>query len=295
MFTGVITPIVTPFHRDEEQSINYEATKQLIEHLIHKGVNGIFILGSNGEFHVISSQEKIEFAKFVVEVVNKRVPVYAGTGSCSTQEALHLSKEMEKAGVDALSVITPYFLAPTEDELYTYYSDIAKSVKLPIVLYNIPKATGINLSKDLVKRLAEIENIKAIKDSSGNEENVLAYLEIAKDKDFEVLMGSDSKISFGYTQGASGAVAGTSNVITDVVVNLDKALKQKDYKQAQKYQDDIEEIRKVLKYGTVPSVIKRAMELADIAPVGPARKPVQELSETVDTEIKNMLMYYNLI
>ena len=110
---GIITPIVTPFHRDAEQSINYEATQQLIDHLIAKGVKGIFILGSNGEFHVIEEAEKIEFAEKVIQMVDHRVPVYVGTGACSTKETIRLSKKMEELGADALSVITPYFLTPT--------------------------------------------------------------------------------------------------------------------------------------------------------------------------------------
>ena len=111
MFEGIITPIVTPFNRDKG-SINYEATEKLIEHLIKKGVNGIFILGSNGEFHVIDEDEKVEFAKKVIEIVNKRVPVFVGTGACSTREAIRLSIKMEELGADALSVITPYFIKP---------------------------------------------------------------------------------------------------------------------------------------------------------------------------------------
>ncbi|MEE0383318.1 dihydrodipicolinate synthase family protein, partial [Amedibacillus dolichus] len=109
MFEGIITPIVTPFHRDAQESINYEATKQLIDHLIEHGVKGIFILGSNGEFHVIDEEEKVAFAKRVIEIVNKRVPVFVGTGCCSTRETIRLSKKMEELGADALSVITPYF------------------------------------------------------------------------------------------------------------------------------------------------------------------------------------------
>ena len=111
---GIITPIVTPFHRDAEESINYEATKQLIDHLIDHGVKGIFILGSNGEFHVLSEEEKVAYAKAVIDIVDHRVPVYVGTGCCSTKETLRLSKKMEALGADALSVIPPYFLKPSD-------------------------------------------------------------------------------------------------------------------------------------------------------------------------------------
>lgn len=295
MFEGIITPIVTPFYRDAEQSINYEATKQLIEHLIQKGVQGIFILGSNGEFHVLDEEEKIEFAKQVVAFVNHRIPVYAGAGCCSTKASIRLSKKLEATGVDALSVITPYFLKLTDEELYEHFKEIAGSVHIPILLYNIPKVTGCNIPVEVVARLADIKSIRGIKDSSGDEENLKAYLEVSKQKDFHVLIGSDSKISFGYTNGASGAVAGTSNVITDVLVKLNYALRTADTLMADRFQKDIDVLRSVLKLGTVPSIMKRSMELADIANVGPARKPVRECNSEEDQKIKEMLHYYGLI
>ena len=279
---GIITPIVTPFHRDEEQSINYEATKQLI-------------LGSNGEFHVIEEAEKIEFAEKVIGMVDHRVPVYVGTGACSTKETIRLSKKMEELGADALSVITPYFLTPTEEELVQHFTAVAESVSIPIILYNIPKATGCNLSAEVVGRLAEVENIRGIKDSSGKEENLKAYAELAKRDDFDLLIGSDSKISYGYALGASGAVAGTSNVITEVLVELDRALRNGETEKAEEMQKDIDVLRGVLKLGTVPVVMKRAAELAGIAEIGPARKPVLECSVQDDEKIKEMLQHYHLL
>ena len=294
MFEGIITPIVTPFHRDEEQSINYEALEKLINYLIEHGVKGIFILGSNGEFHVIDEEEKVELAKRTIEIVNHRVPVFVGTGCCSTRETVRLSRKMEELGADALSVITPYFLKPTNENLYAHYKTIAQSVSLPIVLYNIPKATGCPLDPELVDRLADIENIKAIKDSSGELDRLEAYAKIAKEKDFELLVGSDSKISYAYGIGATAAVAGTSNVIVDTLVGLDEALRTGNAIKAEKLQKDIDVLRGVLKLGTVPSAMKRSCELAGIAPVGPARMPVQELSKEDDQKIIQMLKYYHL-
>ena len=294
MFEGIITPIVTPFNRDKEQSINYKATEELINNLIEKGVNGIFILGSNGEFHVIDEEEKVEFAKKVIEIVNHRVPVFVGTGACSTKETIRLSKKMEEVGADALSVISPYFIKPSDEELYNHFKDVADSVKIPIVLYNIPKLTGGNISKEVAGRLAEVDNIKAIKDSSGDLENLKGYIEAGRGKAFNVLVGSDSKISEGYNLGATGAIAGTSNVITEVLVRLDKALKTNVVDEAKKLQADIDVLRDVLKLGTVPSIMKRSVELAKIAEVGPARKPVREVNQEVDEKIKEMLSYYKL-
>lgn len=295
MFDGIITPIVTPFNRDKLQSINYDAVYPLVENLIDKGVKGIFVLGSNGEFHVLDQVEKIVYTKKVIEVTKGRVPVYAGTGACSTNETIFLSKEMEKVGVDALSIITPYFIKPNDDELYQYYREVAKSVKIPIILYNIPKNTGVNISPELLRRLAKVKNIKAIKDSSGDIENLKQYMAVSHETGIEIIIGSDSKISEAYKMGARAAIAGTSNVIPEILVKLDIALKNEDVEEANKLQLEIEVLRKVLKKGTVPSVIKRAIELANIAPVGPARKPVLELSRKVDEEIIEMLKYYNLI
>lgn len=289
---GIITPIVTPFYRDDDQSINEQEAKRLIDYLLEHGVNGIFILGSNGEFHVLDEREKIRFANVVINHVNKRVPVYVGTGCCSTRETIRLSKQMETLGADALSIITPYFLKPTEEDLFQHYQEIDANVTIPIVLYNIPKACGYSLPPTLVERLAKLKNIKAIKDSSGDEATIKAYAAIAKTTGLRLLIGSDSKISFGYGLGASGAVAGTSNVIAKTLVELDQALRTQDKTTAHRLQADIDVIRSVLGLGTVPSVMKRAVELANIATVGPARKPVQALNEESDCKILEALAYY---
>lgn len=295
MYEGIITPIVTPFNRDDNQKINYRATEKLINHLIGKKINGIFILGSNGEFHVLSHTEKIEFAKRVVEIVDGRVPVFAGTGACYTGEAVTLSKEMEDIGVDALSIITPYFIQPNDEEILNYYETIAKNVDVPIILYNIPKNTGCNIAPNVVASLSQIDNICAIKDSSGNLDNLRNYIEVTKNQDFDVLVGSDSKIVDGYKMGATGAIAGTSNIITDVVVSLFKLLKDGEVKKAEELQKDIDVLRSILKLGTVPSILKRSIELANISPVGLARRPVNEPNEKVDESILDMLRYYKII
>jgi len=291
---GIITPIVTPFNRDKDQTINYDALKQLIDRLIEKGVKGIFILGSYGEFHVIDDDEKLEFAKKTVEIVNHRIPVYVGTGGNSTRNVIRLSKKVEKVGADAVSIITPYFVSPNDKEIINHYKTIAASIDLPIILYNIPKNTKINLSKEIVAELAKIENIKAIKDSSGDMENLKGYVEAAKGTDMKVLIGSDSKIAPAIRLGAAGAIAGTSNLITEVDVNLYNALKSGNDEEADRLQQEIEVLRSALKLGTIPSVMKRSIEFTGI-PVGPARLPVMETTPEVDEKIKEMLKHYNLI
>ncbi|WP_110953935.1 dihydrodipicolinate synthase family protein [Anaerosinus massiliensis] len=295
MFEGIITPIVTPFHRDEKQTINYEATEMLVEHLIDKGISGIFVLGSNGEFYAVDEAEKIEFTKTVVQLVNQRVPVFAGSGACSTHAAIRMSKKMEYIGVDALSVISPYFVPPSEDELYQYYEDIAKSVTVPVVLYNIPRMTGVNISANLVSRLSKIENIVGIKDSSRNLENLKGYVNATCGTQMSVLVGSDSIILDGYRLGATGAIAGLSNIITDIILDLFKALKSGDEQKAELLQKEVKLLSDFNKQGTMPSVIKRFVELSGIAAVGPARRPVLELSREMDKKIVDMIQHYGLV
>ena len=237
--------------------------------------------------------EKIEFSRFVIEKVAGRVPVYVGTGSCSTREAVGMSKRAEDAGASAVSVINPYFMKVSDAEVEGYYEAVAESVKIPVLMYNIPKSTGTNLSPEVVARVAEIDNVKGVKDSSGDMGNLAAYVEAARGKDVDVLVGSDGKISAAHALGASGAIAGTANLITDVVVSLWRALEAGDAEAAAAYQADVEPIRDVLHMGSTPQTLKRALELAGV-PVGPARRPVAETTPGVDEKVRAMLDHYGI-
>ena len=295
MFNGIITPIVTPFNDDETQTINYQATDQLIDHLIKNGVNGIFPLGSNGEFNVLTIKERNEFVSHVINYVNHRVPVYVGTGACSTNEAVYLSRKAEELGADALSVITPYFFKLRDEDIYDYYKQIAESVKIPIVLYNIPGNTQNNINPKVLDQLAEIPNVAGIKDSSGNTESINAYLKVVqKHKNLHFLIGSDSKISYAFERGATGAIAGTSNLLVKNVVALNNALRSGDTETAKKMQESLNPLRKIMHEAPVPSVLKRAVTLAGIANVGNARKPEIAPNETLNQEIKELIVEYNL-
>lgn len=289
---GIIAAMVTPF--DDNQEIHEGVTKQLVNNLIDAGVDGLFILGTNGEFHCLTEEEKVFFAKLVIQEVRKRVPVYVGTGGNSTQGVISLSQRMEALGADALSVITPYFLAPTQEELVGHYQAIARSVSLPILLYNIPKNTGVNLGVDTVATLAKIENIVGIKDSSGSIENIKSYLEATRDQDFAVLSGSDGLILQALELGAKGAIAATANLIAPINASLYQSFVAGDLETASKAQGEINVLRQVLKLGTVPSVLKRSLALAGI-PVGPARLPATMPIPAVEEKIREMLQYYGLL
>lgn len=283
--------MVTPFHRNEKQSINYEATNQLVEHLIAHHLHGIFVLGTNGEFHVVSQQEKLEFTAYVVKLVNKRIPVFSGMRSCCLTEAIEMAKNTAQTGADALSLLLPYYLKPSNMEIIHYIKTIAGAVNIPIILYNIPKNTGYNLKPEVLDACLEAGNVIGIKDSSGDTELLKNYLTEAKKHDKDVWVGSDSKIKFAYEHGAIGAIAGTSNLITDTIVGLYVALCKQDEKLAQKLQQDVEVLRQVLPLGTVPSVLKRSIKLA---PVGPARLPVFDIQTQYDDKLLAMFHYYGL-
>jgi 4-hydroxy-tetrahydrodipicolinate synthase len=288
-YKGIICAMITPL--DENQDINPQATHELIDYLIDKGVYGLFILGTNGECHVLTDDEKVEFAKIVIEHTNNRVPVFVGTGGNSTREVIKLSKKMEEVGASALSVITPYFVTPTQQELIAHYKAVASVVNLPILMYNMPGKTGINIEPESVRELAKVKNIVGIKDSGGKLENMKAYLEVTKGEDFSVLSGSDSLILDILKAGGQGAVAATANFLAEIDVAIYNNFIKGDLEAAQKAQNSIEELRRILKFGTIPSVIKQTVMLNGIN-VGPARLPATQPTGEKLEDIKRVVEAY---
>ena len=293
MLNGIITAMVTPF--ESSGNIDIKATEILIEKLITNGVQGIFVLGTNGEFHVIENDMKIKFAKKVVEIVAKRVPVYAGAGGNSTDEVIKLGKQMIAVGVDALSVITPYFVSLKENELYNHYQMIAENLAIPIVLYNIPKNTGINLSFELVSKLSKISNIIGIKDSSGDINNIAGYIDNTSRDEFSVLSGSDSLILKALKLGATGAISATSNLLTTNNIQIYKQFIAGNLDKAEQWQQSLEEFRRILKYASTPSVLKQSLSLAGID-VGLPRLPVLPVTSPDDNQdiVNTIKNYYHL-
>jgi 4-hydroxy-tetrahydrodipicolinate synthase len=288
-YKGIICAMITPL--DENQDINPQATHELIDYLIDKGVYGLFILGTNGECHVLTDDEKVEFAKIVIDHTNNRVPVFVGTGGNSTREVINLSKKMEEIGANALSVITPYFVTPTQQELISHYKAVASSVNLPILMYNMPGKTGINIEPESVRELAKVKNIVGIKDSGGKLENMKAYLEVTKGEDFSVFSGSDSLILDILKAGGQGAVAATANFLAEIDVAIYNNFIKGDLEAAQKAQNSIEELRRILKFGTIPSVIKQTVILNGIN-VGPARLPATQPTGEKLEDIKRVVEAY---
>ncbi|UQZ94252.1 4-hydroxy-tetrahydrodipicolinate synthase [Bacillus safensis] len=272
---GIIPAILTPL--TEKEHFHPEVATQLVNRLIDSGVHGIFALGTNGEFHLFSEEEKLQIAETVVKAVGRRVPVFIGAGENSTEATIRLSNKLADLGVDVLSIITPYFVAPTQEELYEHFRHISENVNIPILLYNIPSRTGVSLAPETVARLSALPNVLGIKDSSGNIENIKAYLDVTKDEDFVVLAGTDSLILDTLKLGGAGAVAATANVLPETVVGLYKSFQKGKLDESEHFQKQLQPLRATFGLGTLPAPLKKAAELYGI-PVGPPKSPVKELS-----------------
>lgn len=285
---GIITPILTPL--TEAGKINEKELRFQVSRLIDSGISGIFALGTNGEVYALSTEEKIEVLNIVIDETKKRVPVYAGTGCIGTDETIALSQKAEQLGADALSIVSPYFVAVSQDDLYRHYSKIAEAVSLPIILYNMPARTGNNIDYTTVRKLTRYENIVGIKDSSGSFDNTLRYIEDT-DKRLSVLAGNDSLILWTLLAGGSGAIAGWSNVYPELLVSIYKLWEKGDIEAANRLQASIRPLRDVMRLGNPNSVVKRAMNLLGY-PVGPAREPASGSDPKIDKALLKAFALY---
>lgn len=276
---GIIPPIVTPMNDDDEQSVNYEVLRQQVERQIAGGVHGLFPCGTNGEAFILSTKEKEAVMETVIDQVKGRVPVYAGTGCISTADTIYLSKRAEAMGADVLSIITPSFAAASQKELYDHYVAVAKHVNIPIVLYNIPARTGNKLLPETVAKLAkDVDVIMGAKDSSGDRENLKAYITLTRDldKDFSVLAGNDGNILYCLKEGGTGGIAGRANLYPATVASIYDKFIAGDIAGAEAAQEAITGIQKVMKLGNPNTVIKLATRMLG-NPVGEPRRPFNYL------------------
>ena len=285
---GIVAPVLTSL--DGNEKFNPGAYKEYINYLIDAGIHGIFPLGTNGEFYAFNQQEKLEIIKVAIEAVNGRVPVYAGTGCVTTRETVEFSKKVVDLGVDVLSIISPYFVSVSQDDLYRHFSTIAKNVAAPILLYNIPARTGNNIDYKTLKKLAEFDNIIGIKDSSGNFDNSLKYIENT-DLRLNVMAGNDSLILWTLLAGGSGAISGCSNIFPELMVEIYEQWKLGDFEKANAAQKKIRDFRNVMQMGNPNSVVKRAAQLRGHN-VGPAREPSNCANPVIDQALLDVFKLY---
>ena len=274
---GIIPPIVTPMNEDE--SVNEKELRNQVNRQIKGGIHGLFPFGTNGEGYILNEKEKEEVLSIVIDETKGRVPVYAGTGCISTKDTIRQSQMAESLGADVLSIITPSFAAASQNELYDHYKAVAEAVDMPIVLYNIPARTGNALAPATVAKLSKIPNIVGAKDSSGNFDNMLQYIEQTRDsKDFAVLSGNDSLILWNLLAGGTGGIAGCANVFPEVMASIYNYFAAGDLENARKAQDSIRSFRGCFKYGNPNAIVKTAVNLLGY-PVGKCRAPFNQVPE----------------
>jgi len=227
--------MLTAFHSDS--SLDWEGNKLLIDHLIKGGVHGILVLGSSGEFDTLTADERKRLTEFVARHINGRVPLLVGTGSCSTAEAIDLSRHAERVGADGVLVVTPYYWRLSEEKLYQHYAAIARAVDIPVLLYHIPMLTNQPLPVQLVRRLAlDFENILGIKatvDSVSYIGQLIREVKAVKPQ-FAVLAGFDDHLFNTLAMGGDGAIPGTANVFPEICVGLYESFRKGDFVQSQR-------------------------------------------------------------
>lgn len=273
---GIIPPILTPMNPDE--TVNTTELRAQVDRMIENGCHALFPFGTNGEGYILTAAEKQLVLETVIEQAAGRVPVYAGTGCISTRETIEQSRMAQRAGADVLSIITPSFAAASQEELYRHYATVAEAVDLPIVLYNIPARTGNALAPATVERLARVEGIVGVKDSSGNFDNILQYIERTRDSGFTVLSGNDSLILWTLLAGGRGGIAGCANVFPRNMVAIYEQWRAGDIPAARKAQDAIRPFRNCFRFGNPNTIVKAATAMLGY-PVGKCRAPFNGLSE----------------
>ena len=289
--SGIIPAMVTPLTADEE--INEKALRRLTNHLIDGKVHGVFAVGSQGEFWALSPDEKRRVWETVVDETRGRVPVYAGTVGVTTRETIELTRMAEKAGIDAVSILTPYFIGPNDDQLFDHYRAVAESTSLPILVYTNPARTNVKISPGLLARLAQVKGIVGIKDSHGDLELTAEYIRVVP-PGFSVLMGRDTLIYAGLSYGTKGGIAATANVKPALVASIYDKYMAGDLPGALQAQRELAPLRLAFAWGTFPVVVKEALNLMGMD-VGPCRAPVGPLTAEQRERLKKVLQEMKVI
>ena len=267
---GILPALVTPF-TDDGKAVDEERLRNLVSYCIELGVHGVVPCGTTGEFVNMTTEEKQFAIKTVVDEVNGRVKVVAGTGASGTDQALEMTKYAKDVGADAVLIVTPFYLKPADRGIYEHYDTIASQVEIPIILYNIPQCTGLPLPWQMVEDLAQIPNIVGVKDSSWQLSFILAVLEKVRSK-INVLCGHDEVVVAGLAAGCSGAILASANVIPDIWVQVYNHVKNGELLQARELQYEVQKIARIIA-GSGAVGTKEALNMMKIK-VGPVRKPL---------------------
>jgi len=287
MFEGVLPAIITPFKRNSAMDLDLQGLERNIDFLVSRGIHGIVPCGSTGESATLTFEEHEKVIEIVVNNVNGRIPVLAGTGSNNTAEAVKLTKAAKDIGADGVLVISPYYNKPNRSGLIKHYTKLA-DLDLPVVMYNVPGRTGQNLEPDLVAELAQHPNIVAIKEASGNIGQISRIIEETQDEDFCVISGDDNITLPILALGGAGVISVAANIDPARMVALYEAMKQGDYQKALVLHYALSPLFRSMFIDTNPIPVKKAVELLGMAG-GPVRLPLDELDEKKAEQLRKIL------
>ena len=290
MFSGLYTALITPFKNGK---IDERALEKLIEFQVKNKVDGIVPCGTTGESPTLDHDEHNRVIELAVKFAKKRIKVMAGTGSNSTAEAISMTHYAKKVGADACLVVAPYYNKPTQEGIYQHFKAINDAVNIPLIIYNIPGRSVINISDDTLARLAKLKNIVGIKDATGDLARV-ATLKLMVKKDFVLLSGEDATAVGFNAMGGRGVISVTSNIAPKAVGDLQRATLAGDYKKAVKIQDSLTNLHMAMFSETNPIPVKYAASLMGLCS-DEIRLPLCAPSDAAKARIKKEMMAFGLI
>lgn len=292
-FGRLLTAMVTPFNADG--SVNYEKAADLAEWLINNGSDGLVVAGSTGEAATMSAEEKLELFRVVVNRINKRVPVIAGTGSNNTADSVKMTKMAEAMGVDGALIVGPYYNKPTQEGFYQHFAAVAQSTRLPIIVYNVPGRTASNISPAIVARLAaDFENIVAIKEAAGNVAQV-AELYSVLPEEFTIYSGDDGLIIPFMSVGATGLISVLSNIGGGILQDVMQAYEDGRVREAAKLNARMVPLANAMFIETNPIPVKAAVTLVTGIDAGQPRLPLTPMEPANKAKMVAVLQEYGLV
>ncbi len=285
LFGRVSTAMVTPF--DNKGNIDFGKTAKLIDYLIETGTDSLVVSGTTGESPTLSTEEKVALFEYVVKVVNKRIPVIAGTGSNNTYASIHLTKKAEAAGVDAIMLVAPYYNKPNQEGLYQHFKSVAEATTLPCMIYNVPGRTVTNIHPETVIRLSEIPNIVAVKEASGNL-NAMTKIIANTPEDFDLYSGDDGLTLPVLSIGGAGVVSVASHIIGRDIQQMIEHFYAGEVGEAAKIHQKLLPVIEGLFLTPSPAPLKTALQIKGMS-VGSVRLPLVPMNEVERNTLINLL------
>ena len=291
IFKGCGTAIVTPFI--DEEHVNFDEFRKMLEFQISEGIDSIIVCGTTGESSTMSLEERKQTIKFAIDVVNKRVPVIAGTGANCTKSAIEMTKYAESVGADGALIVTPYYNKTTQAGLIEHYKKIASSTLLPIILYNVPGRTGVNILPETCKELSKVENIVAIKEASGNISQVAEIADLCR-KDLAIYSGNDDQIVPILSLGGLGVISVLSNIVPKETHEIVYEFMNNNISKSLKLQLKYLKLIKALFCEVNPIPVKAGLNMIGFN-AGTPRLPLVEMSENGKNKLNTQLLNLGLI